>query len=588
MRHVRLLRSRSVRVLWLSMTLSVLGDRLYGLAAMWVVYAATGSSSLMGLVAAVESLPCIVLGGARSVMARFSGWSSLAWIDAGRAAVAVGVPLLWSPDVPGFAAMLVLVLLLGALTAVFEPNLGALIPQLVEPEEVAQVSALFDLTARVAAVVGQGCVGVLLQVVSEIELFAIDGFTFAVSAVALAWLGRRTALKRNPPVGGRPGAGKGDRVGRPDAGKGDRAGRHAADRAGRRAGEPRAGRHAGEPRAGGPGVRGPGAGEPRAGEPGAGGPGVGGPWAGEPGAGEPGAGGPRAGGPGAGEPRAEVPGADGPGAGGSGVGEPHAGEPRAGEPGAGEPHAGELHAGGPHAGGPWAGVPGAGEPRAEVPGAEDPGAEDPGAGESRADGLRVVRARLVLREHRRVGVAIAVHGVALFAAAVSTVGLPPLLVSHFGQGAAGYGLTLAATGAGGLAGNLLIGHLPRRWPWLGTYCLAWTASGLSLAGLGVADSMEAVIALCVASGLLFPVCAVTLRTHLFRFRPAERLRLLTVDQTATRAAGTAGMLLLPYAVDAAPAEAFVGAGALLSALALAGWWAGGRTAEGPPAMADAA
>lgn len=45
MKHIRLLRCRSVRVLWLSMTLSVLGDRLYGLAAMWVVYEATGSSS---------------------------------------------------------------------------------------------------------------------------------------------------------------------------------------------------------------------------------------------------------------------------------------------------------------------------------------------------------------------------------------------------------------------------------------------------------------------------------------------------------------------------------------------------------------
>ncbi|MEU5052004.1 MFS transporter [Streptomyces sp. NPDC021096] len=407
MRHIRLLRCRPVRVLWLSMTLSVLGDRLYGLAAMWVVYAATGSSALMGLVAAVEALPYIVLGGARSLMARFACWSSLAWIDAGRAAVAVGVPLLWSPDLTGFAAMLALVLLLGALTALFEPNLAALIPQLVEPEEVAQVSCLFDLTARVAAVVGQGCVGVLLQYMSEIQLFAIDGFTFAVSAFALGWLGRRTAAGRTAP------------------------------------------------------------------------------------------------------------------------------------------------------------------PRAAM-------------------GPEGVRGRSVLRAHRRVGVAIAVHGVALFAAAVSTVGLPPLLVSRFGQGAVGYGLALAATGAGGLAGNLLTGHLPRTWPWLATYCLAWTASGLALAGLGVADSMTAVVALCVASGLLFPVCAVTLRTHLSRFRPAERLRLLTVDQTASRTAGTAGLLLLPYVVDAAPAGSFVGAGVLLSALSLTGWWAGGRSGEGPPAVVEAA
>ncbi|MCA6095553.1 MFS transporter [Streptomyces sp. SCA3-4] len=483
MRHIRLLRSRPVRVLWLSMTLSVLGDRLYGLAAMWVVYAATGSSSLMGLVAAVESLPYIVLGGSATVMARFSRWRRLAWIDAGRAAAAAGVPLLWSPDLPGFVAMLVLVLLLGALSAVFEPNLGALIPQLVEPDEVAQVSCLFDLTARVAAVIGQGCVGVLLQLVSEIQLFAIDGFTFVVSALALGWLGRRTTLGKGTPAAGRPRS--------------------------PRAADPR---HGGAQPDGVQGDARPGGARPRDAQGGA-----------RSGDARPGGaqGGPR-------------PGRDQEGAGGRARG-----------------------ARGPD---DWAAT----------------------------DGLQVVRARIVLRAHRRVGVAIAVHGVALFAAAVSTVGLPPLLVSRFGQGAAGYGLALAATAAGGLAGNLLTGHLPHRWPWLTTYCAAWTGAGLSLAGLGVADSMAAVIGLCVLSGLLFPVCAVTLRTHLSRFGPAARLRLLTVDQTAVRAAGTVGMLLLPFAVDAAPAEAFVGAGALLSALALLGWWVGRRAGEGPLVMTDAA
>lgn len=62
MEHLRLLRRRPVLVLWLAQSLSVLGDRLYALAVMWVVYAATGSASLMGLVAVAESLPYIVLG----------------------------------------------------------------------------------------------------------------------------------------------------------------------------------------------------------------------------------------------------------------------------------------------------------------------------------------------------------------------------------------------------------------------------------------------------------------------------------------------------------------------------------------------
>ncbi|MEV4742391.1 MFS transporter [Streptomyces sp. NPDC049555] len=399
MRHVRLLRSRSVRVLWLSMTLSVLGDRLYALAAMWVVYEATGSSSRMGLVAAVESLPYIALGGAGTVVGRFSRWRSLAWLDTARAAVALALPVLWSPDSFGFALTLGLVLLLGTLGALFDPNLGTLVPQLVTPDEVAQASCLFDLTSRVAGVVGQGSAGALLLLVSEVQLFAIDGLTFAVSAAALAWLGRRTARRKSAAA-----------------------------------------------------ARGP---------------------------------------------------------------------------------------------------------------------------------LPAVRARRLLREQRRTATAIAVHAVALFASAVSTVGLPPLLVARFGQGAAGYGLALAATAAGGLAGNLLTGNtlttrLPDEQNWLGTYCFAWAVSGLALAGLGVADRMAAVIALCIVTGLLFPVCTVTFRAHLARFAPPARLRLLTVDQMAAHAASVAGMLLLPFAVDAAPGASFVAAGALLWCAATAGWYLAGR------------
>ncbi|MFF4157102.1 MFS transporter [Streptomyces sp. NPDC001678] len=474
MKHIRLLRCRSVRVLWLSMTLSVLGDRLYGLAAMWVVYEATGSSSRTGLVAAVESLPYIALGGAGSVMARFSRWRSLAWVDAGRAAVALAVPLFWSPDTTGFLITLALVLLLGTLSALFDPNFGALVPQLVSVEELPLVSGLFDLTSRIAGVVGQGSVGVLLLLVSEIELFAVDGCTFVVSALALGWLGHRTATDGPPaagpargPGGGRTGAGAGAAA---DDGADDGADATAGDRACGRTG------------------------------------------------------------------------------------------------------------------------PVGGDPPDEACGRTGPvGGDPPTAGRRPAS----VRARSLLRRHPRIAIAVAVHGVALFTAAVSTVGLPPLLVSRFGQGATGYGLALAATAAGGLAGNLLTGQLAGQFAgrptdagpsapaesWIATYCLAWALSGFALAGLGVADSMTAVVALCVVSGLLFPVCAVTLRAHLIRFAPAERLRLLTIDQTVTRSAGMAGLLLLPPVVDAAPAGAFAGAGALLSAAALTGWWLGGRTTD---------
>jgi MFS family permease len=402
--YLGLLRQRRVLVLWSSGALSVLGDRLYGLAVMWVVYEATGSASLMGLVAVVESLPYILIGSfGRNLIGRFASFGRLAGIDAGRAVTACAIPLLWTPGRGGLVTLFVLITVLGTLGVLFDPNLGALVPDLVEPGQVRQVTALLDLTTRLAAIAGPGLVGLILLVVSDVQLFALDGFTFLISAVALWWLRVHTGRTVVAP--------------------------EATTRT---------------------------------------------------------------------EPSAPV--ATGP-----------------------------------------------------------------------------VAARPMLRAQPDVAVGIGLHGVGLFVAAVSAVGLPALLATRLGQGAGGYGLALAAIGTGALVGNLLIGTL-RVGQWLTLYCAAWAVDGVALIGISAAPSLPAVLALGFLSGLATPAAAVTLRTRLSRFSQPERVRLFTVDQTVIRSAGTAGMLTLPFVVDAAPAGAFAGAGVFLIVAAVVAAVAGRRAA----------
>lgn len=408
MGYLGLLRQRPVLVLWSSTALSVLGDRLYGLAVMWVVYAATGSAALMGLVAVVESVPYIVIGTVgRRLVARFSSLGALGWLDAARAAAACAIPLLWSPGPSGLVILFALVFVLGALGAVFAPNVSGLVPDLVASGQVRQVTALMDLTTRLAAIAGPGCVGLILLAVDEVTLFALDGVTFAVSALAMWWL--RVRFRRSPT----------SRVADPTP---------------------------------------------------------------------------------------------------TGL-------------------------------------------------------------------VAAVAAWPLLRRQPDVAVAIGLHGAGFLVAAVSAVGLPAILAGRLGQGAAGYGLTLAAIGAGALAGNVVVGTL-RSVRWLRLYCGAWAVTGAALIGFSFAPSLAVVLAFAVLSGLAAPAAAVTLRARLSEFEPAARLRLLTVDQTVIRSAGTAGMLTLPLAVDAAPAAAFAGAGALLIVAAAAAGVAGRRitTAAGRPVL----
>jgi MFS family permease len=406
MGYLGLLRQPPVLVLWSSAALSVLGDKLYGLAIMWVVYTATGSASLMGLAAVIESLPYILIGMfGRRLMTRFSSFGRLAWVDAGRAVVACAIPLLWTPGHGGLVPLFTLVLLLNTLGAVFDPNLGGLVPDLVEPGQVRQVTALLDLTNRTATILGPGCVGLILLAVSDVQLFALDGSTFAVSAAALWWLRAR---------------------------------------------------------------------------------------------------------------------------------------------------AGRTVTAAPAAPGP---------------------VKQP-----------AVAAGPPLRTRPDIATAIGLHGIGLFAAAVSAVGLPALLAQRLGEGAAGYGIALAAIGAGALAGNLFIGNL-HAGQWLTLYCVAWLVDGATLIGISAAPTLPIVLALGFLSGLAAPAAAVTLRTRLSQFPQPERLRLLTVDQTVIRTAGTVGMLTLPFLVDATPAGAFASAGALLIAAAAVAAVAGRRATTAATARA---
>lgn len=193
MEYLRLLRQRAVFLLWSAQTLSVLGDRLYALAVMWLVWQVTGSAALMGLVAVVESVPYVVVGAVgRRFLGRFACLRALAWVDLARAAVVGALPLLWRVGIDEVAALLAVAGVLGALGALFEPNLGALVPELVEREQAQHVTALLDLTGRIARVAGPGSAGLLLIVLPPVHLYTLDAITFAVSAAVLSWLASRT------------------------------------------------------------------------------------------------------------------------------------------------------------------------------------------------------------------------------------------------------------------------------------------------------------------------------------------------------------------------------------------------------------
>ncbi|MFJ9644575.1 GNAT family N-acetyltransferase [Streptomyces sp. NPDC101206] len=130
-----------------------------------------------------------------------------------------------------------------------------------------------------------------------------------------------------------------------------------------------------------------------------------------------------------------------------------------------------------------------------------------------------------------------------------------------------YGLVTAAVGVGALFGNPLASNR-HSGGWLTVYCGAWALQGAATACMGLVLDLPALLLLALLAGTVTPATSITLCAHLAAFAPAERLRLMSVDQTIIRTGGTAGMLVLPLLVDASPRGAFVAGGVMVTGTAL--------------------
>lgn len=181
-----LLRRRRILAIWAAQLLSVLGDRFYGLAIMWLALERSGPAA-MGAVAIAESIPFIVLGAfGHRVLQRCASFPILAAIDTARALLVIVLPVVWT--VGGTAAMLATVAVLGTLGAVFDPSLSALVPDLVDELERPALVAAMDLAVRIARIAGPALAGVALLFVPVAMLFAADALTFVISTAALIFL----------------------------------------------------------------------------------------------------------------------------------------------------------------------------------------------------------------------------------------------------------------------------------------------------------------------------------------------------------------------------------------------------------------
>jgi MFS family permease len=197
------LKRRDFALLWAGMTVSLLGDGIYFVAVAWEALRLSTTAlsvSLVGVAWTVPTVAFLLLGGTlsdRIERRRLLVWATLIQ------ALAIGT--IGVRDVSGAInlwILLGLVAVYGAGQAFFLPAFEALVPMLVEPDELARASALDQFVRPLSIqLIGPAVGGVLVALAGTGPAFLLDAATFLFCALTLMAMKLRSDASAASPTG---------------------------------------------------------------------------------------------------------------------------------------------------------------------------------------------------------------------------------------------------------------------------------------------------------------------------------------------------------------------------------------------------
>src|SRR5271167_2788184 len=198
--YVRLLRgNRNFRRLWMAQIVSEIGDWFYTLSIYTLLLQLTGHAGSVALALVLQVLPQTFIGPTAGVVNdRLRRKHVMIAADVGRTLIVLCMLLIRSRE----RVWLVYPLLVAEtlLAAFFEPARNALIPNIVEREDVVVANTLSSTTWSVNLMVGATVGGVIAALLGRDAVFLLNALSFVASA-ALIW-GMRFAEPHAE--GGRP------------------------------------------------------------------------------------------------------------------------------------------------------------------------------------------------------------------------------------------------------------------------------------------------------------------------------------------------------------------------------------------------
>ena len=185
---------RDFRIVALGEGISGLGDAITFTALPLLVLALTGSGAAMGVVAALQTLPDLLLGLPLGAYAdRWDRRRMMLYSDLGRAILTALIPLSVLLHLPTMAVVLLVVFPINALRVAFMAAWTGAIPNLAGRALIGPATSYFEAIFAVGFILGPAIAGVLAATIGPGPTLAIDAASFIVSAVALSFV--RTSMR---------------------------------------------------------------------------------------------------------------------------------------------------------------------------------------------------------------------------------------------------------------------------------------------------------------------------------------------------------------------------------------------------------
>ncbi len=197
---LRALRHRNFRLFFGGQAISLAGSWMQSVAQAWLVLTLTNDPLILGVVAAAQWTPVLLLGLFGGLIAdALPKRPTLVALEAAMAALAVALGVLTLAGVVEVWMILVLAVLLGCVNAIEMPVRQAFAVEMVGRADVVNAIALNSATFNAARVVGPAVAGITIAAFDISIAFFINGASFLAVIVGLLLM-RQEELHARPPI----------------------------------------------------------------------------------------------------------------------------------------------------------------------------------------------------------------------------------------------------------------------------------------------------------------------------------------------------------------------------------------------------